>query len=327
MAGRYLKDHEYVRDKDIYVIEASIPYEAPESIVHIPFTERISFANENDIVRDILLLRNYEDVICGKVCDTVGNPISGAHVEGQRGVHWQRQETVTGDDGIYCLDQHWYEVIIATAPGHAPQERFPEDDGAINFYLELPGLISGHVRDIHGAGLGSVPVEIVSESSDYMRNTLTDEDGHYLVDDLPADDHYTVIAYADHEEPRSESRRRTGDEVNFVFGQLPDGMSGIVTDLEGHRPPEGVRVIGTVFEEAGDECVMKTEANISGEFDLTDLSPDVGYHLRLTAYGSDMPVSAQWHAEPHGFKDRADAETCLPGTVVTFRLDGLWDGK
>lgn len=311
-AGVYLRDYEYIKDKEIYILEASVPGNTD----YEPLEEELSFTGEDDIIRDIILFTYYyAGTICGKVCDAGGMPIAGAYLKAR--LERYSVDTETGDDGLYCLRSSFSSLdrlMTVAADGYASQERYARAGTTLNFYLELGGLISGHVRNIDGEGMKYVSVEIRSETSDYREIMYTDRYGFYRFEALSANDFYTIIANAYRYMPQSESQKRTGDEVDFTFGELSDTISGRLRDPCGRLSSDDVVVVIKIFEEGSEKRIGITDTDRWGYFEITGLTPDVKYQLRFEIFGTDTPIPPQWYREDYAALTRENAETCEAGT-------------
>ena len=313
-----LQDDAYMTDK-VYVLEA-FTWNSPS---YARFEERLSFREPADVVMDIIMSQDSE--ICGQICDRDGIPIPGAQVRAYSETFNQWKHTESGADSVYHFEtlsdvSDW--VITVTADGYPVQRKTGRSSGtSVNFYFEPVGVISGYARDAGGTGLESVVAEARSESSDFAKNTITGRHGHYLFEELPTYDSYTITVYAPGFMPRSENQRHAGDEVSFVFQRDEGRISGKITDSAGKTPPRNITVIIKLFDGERQECVGITGADGQGEFEISGLTPDISYLLRISAFGTSLMFPAQWRRKL--IEIEIDPENNTFGYGLTRSADAL----
>jgi len=165
---------------------------------------------------NINLIFDYGGTISGTVADSEGIPVSNVWVNAWSDLFDMGNGAFTDANGVYqiqCLragskaGEITYQVEInpkdypaliynqVSAPEHAEMVRV--DSQNIDFILKKGLSIQGNVIDENGYALPGIPVHAWSESSERTAygQTITDNDGKYIIENLPHLADYRVAVY------------------------------------------------------------------------------------------------------------------------------------
>ncbi len=133
----------------------------------------------------------------GYVYNEQEEPIAGALIQ----VEDSPRRTFANDEGFYHigLPADTTYTLIASFFGYVPESAevtvIPDDTVFQDFTLSYAdyGVLNGHVTD-----LDSIPIEgaIVRVADTPLDSVLTDEEGYYIIDNIPGDNTYDIEATA-----------------------------------------------------------------------------------------------------------------------------------
>jgi len=276
-----------------------------------------------DTVKDIYLKPALK--IVGVVNNKNGDPLSDIKITvfSQNTNFWKEIQTdKKGAFSFNNVSEATDYIVTASSDDYIRQEKKKLSPGTVNFVLEQSGSISGYVRDkSSGIGLSDVSVEIFSESmkggEGFGGVATTNDTGFFNVLELkpvdqqgnPLNDYIVSVRASDYPE-QSKGGKSVDDSIEFFLSKsVANVLSGTVQKTE-----NDVVVIDLFETESG--FVKNIQADNSGHFTFTALSPDKSYQLRFI---SKNLLAEEWSdAEGKGYTDSQYAADFKVGDHITF---------
>ena len=248
-------------------------------------------------------------------------------------------ETTTDADGGYRFDDQatyeGYRVALVRPAGltsDQPLSRtvdLADADQVVDFALRaiVPVSVSGAVRDPDGQPLAGIQIQLTGPGPD--RTAVTDADGAYVFDDVPAGNGYTLAATAPDETSASGGRTFSVPEEtetpvtdqDFTITPDPRGSAGGTVSVEGEGPAAGVRVV--VTDADGDQRIAITDAE--GRWSIEDLRPGRFRVAVVPGEGVEVvgdPTLVLTVPDEGGTADDLDFVLRLPAPPPTYAAGG-----
>lgn len=229
----------------------------------------------------------------GRVLDTQGKPIAGAHVyQGGDRFGSNYPETKTDADGnfkfAHCRPNAEL-VLTVTAKGCAPDQKSMTLDKElkdIEFRLEPGHLIKGRVVDSAGK-----PVPNVMIATDTWRGHRaltvrfdTDAKGHFEWKEAPADEVLTDFLKQGFMDHRQTPIKPSDDEIVITLS-APIHVTGTVVDADTGKPINDFKVIqGIAWPNQPEVTWQRWQPEVhpnEGKFAFDVTSPYPGYAVRI----------------------------------------------
>jgi len=234
-------------------------------------TSTIAQVNATEVTRGIII-QITGGAVSGTVKDEKGNNVEGATVSTTIG--GTVYSTKTDADGRYILNDlpegTGYEIIaekIGYKGDIAKDVTVTIDSVTPNVDLQIElnsGSIEGTVVDESGNPISGVTVEVVG-SDGRTYSAITEEDGVYKIDHVPAEENLTITA------ERAGYVTNSVDNISVRVGDITTGVDIVLKENVGILAgkvldPYGEPVSGVEVEISSYDNTYTTTTNESGEF-------------------------------------------------------------
>ncbi|HUG16294.1 MAG TPA: putative glycoside hydrolase [Thermomicrobiales bacterium] len=244
-----------------------------------------------------------DDSLTGVVLDAyTGSPVSGAIVSTAHAT------ATTNGSGEFSITDLTATTLAVSREAYESTEVAVTDDAESIEVSLRPTTVSGivtHRRTLEP--LSGIEVRAEGPNGESF-TTMTDDDGRYTLDDIPAGATISV-----HYEGFTVASRLIGEDVDLDFEIRPDVLSGRVTDQAG-VPLEGASV-------AIGEAIVTTEPD--GTFRLGAVPESGVITVKKAGYrdlSGELPESLVFNAQLEEFRVKA-----IYVTANTAALDYRWE--
>ncbi len=235
-----------------------------------------------------------------------------------------------------------YELVILLDGYELPQEPIlisvGDDDVESSHSLWPVVSVYGNVYESIPDGWKQLPGVTVELRGEQVYRTVSDESGHYVFNNVPRDQVYTLLCYADGYEIRTIYKIGVfNDDIkkNLALWPIPD-VYGTVKDT---NISTNVPMVGVELELRGDQ-VYRTVTDDAGRYVFKDVRGQQEYDLLVTAPGYEVPelpykvkvsdydeeFNVRLHQLPdvHGFVTDTLNDVPLSGIELELRGDQVY---
>ena len=187
---------------------------------------------QTPVLNNIDIIMEETGSISGSVKDVTGNPLAGIWVNAWSDILNNGNGVLTDDNGDYTIeyliskhsDGKSVTYTVEISSNYYPDQKFdqPLAVGAsgIDFSLSLSSNITGIVKNMTDIPVSNITVAAWSESTGQGEETITDENGAYKLNLVPADD-YIVALYSNYYADQyynGKTNVENADHINLLEG-------------------------------------------------------------------------------------------------------------
>lgn len=293
----------------------------------LKFLEGISITGEPTNIGDVVL-DTAENQIIGTIEDSSESPASDVMISLDCG--GVLLTCFSGLDGGYTIKnvpEGAYTVSAIDASGelrfNSCQVVVDESTETLDFQALAEGKVAGRVKDASGGAIEGAFVSIAYdlEAPEKVVGALTDSDGNYTIDHVPAGTYDVYASHSNYSFPMiadvAVAAHATVGGVEFdAYGAAV--VVGTVYEYDGTTPVPDCSV--RMFDPFSGKHVASATANANGEFEITNIPPSTWY--RLDVFDPDPPHSyiAVWLVGTLNNGDRRTSNPCCCGGSISGSL-------